>query len=118
MESLTREERIVLHLTARSISEEPSTLVLEEDAIQNVDWEEIERTSRMQAMTLSAFDALSAYKQYVPASVYGHWKKNAFSALQSNYFVMQAQAELTKILEGEGYPYIILKGLSACAYYP
>ena len=118
MESLTREERIVLHLTARSISEEPSTLVLEEEAFQNVDWEEIERISRVQAITLSAFDALSAYKQYVSAYVYGYWKKNAFSALQSNYFVMQSQAELTKILEGKGYPYIILKGLSACAYYP
>ncbi|MBE7084654.1 MAG: hypothetical protein E7368_01200 [Clostridiales bacterium] len=118
MEILTREQQIVLHLAGRSISAEPSSLVLANEYFENADWEEVERICQMQAITLSAFDALSPYKKLIPTAVYEHWKKNAFSALQSNYFVMQAQTELTALLQENSFPYIILKGLSAGAYYP
>ena len=72
--ALTREQQIVLHLAGRSISAEPSSLVLANEYFENADWEEVERICQTQAITLSAFDALSPYKKLIPTAVYEHWK--------------------------------------------
>ena len=114
---LTKEQKIVLHLTARSICEDPSSAVLSKTEIEGADWEEVMKEAIEQAVPLATFDALSIYKEDIPKPVYAHWKNVAMSVLRSNFIVAQSQADLIALL-GEKYPYIILKGLSAGAYYP
>ena len=116
--SLIKENTVLLHLTARSISDDPSALVLPDEELQEVDWADIVAASVTQAVPLSTFDAATPYKQYIPQDIYAKWKNTAASVLCSGYSVMQSQADLIEILDGQSFPYIILKGLSAGAYYP
>lgn len=115
---LTREQNILLHLAARNISDDPSSLVLSETALRDIDWNAVLEASRAQAIPLAAFDAATPYKSLIPQEVYTRWKNAAMSVLQSNVSVAQAQTELVEILNENAYPYIILKGQAASAYYP
>ena len=114
---LTKEQQIVLNLTARSICENPSAMILTETEIEGADWEEIMKEAIEQAVPLATFDSLSVYKKHLPEKVCAQWKSVAMSVLRSNFIVAQSQADLITLL-AEKYPYIILKGLSAGAYYP
>lgn len=115
---LTREQKILLNLAARSISDDPSSLVLSKEELEGADWKEIVKESVAQAIPLATFDAVSVYKDYIPENIYDRWKELSVSVLQSNFVAMQAQVELIELMNGNGYPYIILKGTSAAAYYP
>lgn len=114
----TKEQKIILNLTARSISESPSSLILSEEDLVDADWKAIAKESVSQAVSLAAFDAASVYKKYIPEDVYGRWKDISVSVLQNNFIVMQSQAELLGILDKHDFPYLILKGMAAGAYYP
>lgn len=115
---LTREQKILLYLAARSISDDPSSLVLPETDFEGLDWGEIVTASNTQAITLATFDAVTPYKKYIPEDIYVRWKNTAMSILQSDFSVVQAQVDLVDILNSQAFPYIILKGMAAGAYYP
>ena len=114
----TREQNTLLHLAARNISENPSALVWSETELQDVDWAIVCEMSNRQAVTLAAFDAVTPYKTYIPKEIYERWKTSAMSVLSSDFAVEQSQVELIQLLRKGEYPYVILKGMAASAYYP
>ena len=114
---LTREQKILLNLTARSICKNASSIALSETEIEGADWEEIVKESIAQAVPLATFDAATIYKQCIPENIYAHWKNVAAGVLRTDFMVVQSQTDLIALLD-EKYPYIILKGLAAGAYYP
>lgn len=114
----TREQNMLLHLAARNISENPSALVWSEKEAQGVDWNAVYEMSNRQAVTLAAFDAATPYKLYIPKEIYERWKTSAMSVLSSDFTVEQSQVELIQLLRQREYPYVILKGMAASAYYP
>lgn len=114
---LTKEQKILLDLTARSICKNASSIALSETEIEGADWEEIVKESIAQAVPLATFDAATIYKQCIPENIYAHWKNVAAGVLRTDFMVVQSQADLIELLD-EKYPYIILKGLAAGAYYP
>ena len=114
----TREQNTLLHLAARNISENPSALVWSETELQDVDWDIVYEMSNRQAVTLAAFDAVTPYKTYIPKEIYERWKTSAMSVLSSDFAVEQSQMELIQLLRKGEYPYVILKGMAASAYYP
>ena len=115
--NLTTEQKILLNLTSRSIHGNPSEMVVSSDELVNADWKEIVKESIAQAVPLATFDAAEVYKQYVPEDVYAYWKKVAAGVLRSDFIVTQSQVDLIELLNSK-YPYIILKGMAAGAYYP
>lgn len=115
--NLTKEQKILLNLTARSIHEDPSALVLPQEDFDGADWKKIVDESIAQAIPLAAFDAVAIYKQYIPEEIYTLWKNTAAGVLRSDFIVVQSQVDLIDLLNGR-YPYIILKGMAAGAYYP
>lgn len=114
---LTREQKILLNLTARSICENPSLITLEEGNFDGADWEGIVKEAIAQAVPLVTFDAVAIYKQHIPEDVYSRWKNIAAGVLRKDFMVAQSQADLIELLNNK-YPYIILKGMAAGAYYP
>ena len=114
---LTKEQKILLNLTARSIHVNPSAIALSENELENADWKEIAKESIAQAVPLVTFDAATIYKQYIPDDIYTHWKNVVARVLRSDFIVMQSQVDLIELLSDK-YPYIILKGMAAGAYYP
>lgn len=117
-EILTKEQKILLFLTAKSIAEDPTLISCEESDMQGVDWQAVAIASNKQAVPLATFDAVAPYSDLIPQDVYAKWQKIAMTVLHSGFFVMQSQADLIEILNSRGFPYIILKGASANAYYP
>ena len=109
---------MLLHLAARNLSANPPTLVWSETELQGLDWAAVYEMSNRQAITLAAFDAAAVYKPYILDEVYGKWKNSAMSVLQSDFAVEQSQVDLIALLDKGKYPYVILKGLAASAYYP
>lgn len=115
---LTREQKILLNLTACSIHQDPSALVLSESEFEDVDWKEVVNESIAQAVPLATFDASTIYKKYIPEDIYAHWKNIAANVLRKDFIVAQSQVDLVELLNENNYPYIILKGMAAGAYYP
>lgn len=115
---LTKEQKILLFLTAKSIAKDPLSLVLDERDLEGVDWKVVVDMATKQAVPLATFDAVAPYVKTIPQEIFIKWQKIAMSVLHSGFFVVQSQAELVKILTEKFYPYIILKGLAANAYYP
>ncbi|MBQ8322894.1 MAG: nucleotidyltransferase family protein [Clostridia bacterium] len=114
---LTKEQKILLNLTARSISDTPSDLVLPETELQDADWKAIVKESVAQTVPLATFDRATVYKNHIPEDVYAQWKNIAMGVLRSDFGVVQSQADLVELL-GDKYPYLIIKGTAAGAYYP
>lgn len=115
---LTKEQKILLHLTARSLSEDPSSLLLTDEDLNGTDWKEVAKEAVAQSVPLVAFDMVTPYKDHIPEGLYEGWKNMAMSVIQTGVGVAQAQSELVKIMQENGFSYVILKGLSAAAYYP
>ena len=115
---LTKEQKILLFLTAKSIAKDPSLLTLNQGDLDGVDWQTVAIASNKQAVPLATFDAVTPYLSAVPQDVYAKWQKIAMAVLHSGFFVMQSQADLIEILNSRDFPYIILKGAAANGYYP
>lgn len=114
---LTNEQKILLYLTAKSISETPNKLKVDESVFENANWQEIIEESKVHTVPIATFDAVTERKNYVPQDLYERWKRMAMSVLSSDYVVVQSQIELDELMNGK-YPYAILKGMAAGAYYP
>ena len=115
---LNKEQKILLNLTARSISSEPSSLILSTSEFERVNWEEVVEETVAQTVPLAAFDAATVYKEYISKNAYARWKNIAMSVLRSDFTVVQSQVDLVELLNAHNYPYVILKGMAAGAYYP
>lgn len=115
MSRLSKEQKIVLHLSAKSIAKNDFPLLNDVD-VDVVDWEEVFKEVTDQTVVLATFDALSPYKKHVPKEVFSKWQQKAYFILQSNLSVLQSQCDMTSLIEG--HPYVILKGSSASVNYP
>lgn len=116
MTEWNREAEVLLHLLKKSLV--PETEVLPEEELKNADWRAVMDESALQAVLLPAFDAAASYKKHIPDDVYQTWFQKSSRALISNLRVSTAQRELVALLEKKEYPYVIIKGEAAAAYYP
>lgn len=109
---MTTEQSVLLQLIRADFTGEKAVLPLAE-----IDWSVVLRESVSQAVTLSAFESASRFKDIIPSEVYQKWFRKALSITAANVTVNKAQNNLTSLLEKEGFPYVILKGQAAAAYY-
>lgn len=116
MNELTREQTILLNLAARSVSSDPSSLVMPFSAIDGVDWETIFQETKSHAIALICMDGAVEYKAQIPSKTYSDWKNYALRQIKRNSDNAQAQADLVELLDG--YQYAILKGTVSASYYP
>ena len=113
---LTKEQVVLLNLAARSVFLGDNAPLLTEQQLDGVDWAQVMKMARSQAVPLCAYQALDAYKRYVPQSVYAVWQKMATSVVLANLVNDKALSALDGLM-GD-IPYVVLKGSAAAAYYP
>ena len=112
---LTKEQKVLLNLTALSISSEPERLVLSTESMSGVDWETVIKESIAQAVTLACFDSLKYYSGVVPKHLYDFWMRGSMGILNHNSTVVNAQKNMVSIMGDDDY--VILKGLASASYY-
>lgn len=110
---MQREDQFLLELLRGSLWGKAISVPSEE-----IDWELLIKNAEVQAVFLQAFDGAAAVKDHIPSELYATWQKESFRRLRANMLVTAAQAELVELLQAGGYPYVILKGAAAAAYYP
>ena len=108
---MTKEQRLLLKLLAHSIT--GKSFKCEED----IDWLALIKESIAQTVSIIAFDSATVLKDKIPKEIYTSWFNHTYGSMAINSLVEKSQKELTEILGGRNYPYVILKGLSAAAYY-
>ncbi|MBQ3234677.1 MAG: nucleotidyltransferase family protein [Clostridia bacterium] len=113
MKGLTKEQELLLNLIAKGINE---NVTINKDVLDGIDWKKLVRESRVQSVMYLAFESAKEFKTLIPSDVYPVWENASMLVLKSNLSVFNDQAELISLLNGK-YPYIILKGQSAGAYY-
>ncbi len=114
--SPTAEERVLLHLLAVALgSQRPP---LSDQDLHKVDWAKVMEESVQQAVCPLAFEAAAAYEAVIPSETYGRWFSTCYAYLRSAYQVFHSQQHLSELMAQNGYPFIILKGTAAAAYYP
>ena len=116
MSEITKEQNVLLHLLQKSFH--PDTAVLPEEVLNTVDWSGVFKEAVQQAVLITAFDAAAVYKSYIPGEVYMQTFQQVSRGMMKNLRVSAAQKALVALLETGGYPYVILKGEAAAAYYP
>lgn len=116
MTEIKKEYAVLLHLLDRSLH--PERALLTDTELEGIDWDAVFKEATAQAVLLSAFDAAGVYKSHIPQDVYFGWFQKVSRGLMKNMQVNHAQRELTALLEEHGYPFVILKGEAAAAYYP
>lgn len=116
--NLTKEQKILLNLTAMGISETPQALRLSKEELSGAVWEKVIEEALAQTVPMLAFQEAKAYETYIPQEVYSRWKKLFFQAYQTNARVWQSQADMAQIMRENGLPYIVIKGEASAAYYP
>lgn len=108
---MTKEQLLLINLLAHSIT---GTKVIYND---DIDWMSLIKESIAQTVSIIAFDSATQLKNEIPKDIYTSWFNHTYGSMAINSLVEKSQNELTKILSNRNYPYIILKGLSAAAYY-
>lgn len=117
MRELSREEQVLLHLMQRALNPRSMPLLSDELASQ-INWQTVMQESANQAVLVSALDAAAPYKSFIPDETWQQWFRHSSRIQMNNLRVMNAQRELVMLLEGSGFPYVILKGEAAAARYP
>lgn len=113
---LTREEQVLLHLLRRNLH--PDTELLSDTAAKQTDWLRVMGEAGVQAVLLSAFDAAAPYKKFMPEEVHQACIQRSGRILAHNLRVARVREEMVRRLQECGFPYVILKGEAAAAYYP
>ena len=116
MYSLSKEQNVVLRLSAKSIAKGDFDLQFSKDELLSVSWEKVLEEAISQTVVLATFDAITPYKDYVPTDVYKKWKDLSLSILKSNLIVLNSQCDLISLLGDR--PYVILKGSAVAVNYP
>ncbi len=114
---MNKEQELLLNLTALSIADNNACLIWELEQLKGMDWKTVVNESLLQAIPILAFDTACAYKDYIPEDIYDSWTRLAANALTARFYMLQAQEDLIALIKAK-YPYVILKGTSAAAYYP
>ena len=110
---MTNEQKVLLELVGATLKGTAAD-------IQNpeaVDWLSVAKEADEQAVLPMALDAAASVKQNISSDVYRLWSNRAVKYLVKNTQVENHQKELLKLLDGAGYRYVILKGLSSARYY-
>lgn len=81
-----------------------------------VDWKELHKELRYQALGGLAGDILS--KLNVEAQLMHTWKKEIIYQIQRSYLFLMAQESTIRLLEQATIPVVVIKGSSASMYYP
>ena len=84
----------------------------------DTDWEQLFADGVIHAVPLLVFEGAAPYKSNIDPALYATQQQRGYRRLLKNQQVNAAQQELVSLLEQEGYPYVILKGAAAAAYYP
>ena len=105
------EQRVLIELLAGEISGEER---LCEEELKTVDWSEVLKEAKAQAVPLMAAEAVVKYKNYIPN--YDEWGNLAATAHAINVRTAYNEQKLNEIMKG--HPFVILKGMAAAAYYP
>lgn len=107
----TLEQRVLIELLAGEISGESK---LSETELKTVDWSEVLKEAKSQAVPLIAAEAAIKYREYI--SNYSEWENIAATAHTLNVRTAFEEQQLNNIM-GER-PFVILKGMAAASYYP
>lgn len=86
--------------------------------LNNEDWEFILEESRKQATVLLCFDALKYVNSKPFDELYNKWLLWSAKITSENISNFKEQTNLTKLLDDNSIPYVILKGWSSAYYYP
>ena len=114
---LSKEQKIILNLASMSICSEPQSLIIAEEQLRDIDWQNVLLECNAQTITLPCFDALKVYKDHVPDEIFQKWKTISARIVKNNFDVLIAQTELVSLLKENGYDYVIMKGTSSADYY-
>lgn len=113
---LTREEQVLLHLLRRNLH--PDADLLPDSIAEQTDWLRVMSEAGVQTVLLPAFDAAAPYKRFMPEMVRQMCMQRCAGILSHNLRVSKVREEMVQRLESCGFPYVILKGDAAAAYYP
>lgn len=114
--SPSAEESVMLHLLAVALGGQRPPL--SEAQCRGVDWAQVMQESIQQAVCPLVFEAASAYQTSIPSEVYERWFATAYTYLRNAHGAFRSQQHLTEMMTRMDYPFIILKGTAAAAYYP
>ncbi len=107
----TLEQRVLLELLAGEIIGESK---LSEAELKTVDWAEVLKEAKSQAVPLIAAEAAIKYREYI--SNYSEWENIAAAAHTLNVRTAFEEQQLNNIMEDR--PFLILKGMASASYYP
>lgn len=107
----TLEQRVLIELLAGEISGKSE---LCEEELKSVDWAEMLKESKAQAVALMAAEAVVKYRDYIPN--YYDFENIAAAVHTLNVRTAFEEQQLNNIM-GER-PFVILKGMAAASYYP
>ena len=113
---LIREEQVLLHLLRRNLK--PDTELLPDAIAAQTDWRRVMYEAGTQGVLLPAFDAAAPYQKNMPDDVRQACFQRSGGILAHNLRVARVREEMVGRLEACGFPYVILKGEAAAAYYP
>ena len=103
---MTNEQKVLLRLMQTAVNGTEIDL----SDIESIDWQAVAKESHQQTVLVMAVDAATKIKNIIPKDVFDNWSKKAFGYLIANSKVENSQKELVKLLEDNGYSYVILKG--------
>lgn len=108
---LSAEDRLLLKLI--SIGKSDTT---EYDETENIDWDLVIKTARLQGVSLFAFAGANKYRDNMSHTVLKKWVSATGAAMRVNYKVYEEQQKLVSLF-GDNIKFVILKGLTSAAYY-
>lgn len=114
MSSFTKPQQALLACLGRSVSGTESEFDF--STLTENDWLEVLAESRAQSVDILCYDATAGIS--LPPRISIEWLTLAAKLLPINVKVQSVQNKLVKLLEENGVPYVILKGLASSSYYP
>ena len=107
----TLEQRVLIELLAEEISGKAE---LCEAELKAVDWTEVLKEAKAQAVALMAAEAAVNYREYIPN--YKDWENIATASHAENVRTAYNEQRLDELMKG--HRFLILKGMAAASYYP
>lgn len=111
---MTLEQKALLLLMADSLRQQPT----DGAALKDLNWKAVAREAYAQAVPLLFFDSIAHLQAEIPEESWNRSFTLARRGTARNIRTAFTQQELAEIMEKGGFPYVILKGEAASAYYP
>lgn len=112
---LTAEQRYLLHIMGCAVQGQPLKSLPEGDDFK---WPALMQEAIAQTVFPIFFDAISEIEPHLPEGFYKKCFDYTRRCIVGNMRIEHAQGQLVDVLEQGQYPYVILKGETAAAYYP